>query len=189
MPLASTPMTSMVTKLPPPNGKPTKRSRRNKRSMTPATTRAPMHIFFSITQPRDAGMKESVRRWKANPWRITGHVWIAGCDIVTSPGRPAINAAEECDARTPTTTHAAQHRHNRHGRRACLGTRRRFCYRTLVHCPRDPMMPAAPLSQVAVRLRPQDNVAVAARSLPAGTELTIDDRHVALERRVGMGHK
>ena len=50
-------------------------------------------------------------------------------------------------------------------------------------------MPSVPLSQVAVRLRPQDNVAVAARHLTAGAELTIDGHHVALDRRVGMGHK
>ena len=35
-------------------------------------------------------------------------------------------------------------------------------------------MPAVPLSQVAVHLRPEDNVAVAARTLPAGLEFQLD---------------
>jgi altronate hydrolase len=35
-------------------------------------------------------------------------------------------------------------------------------------------MPAVPLSQVAVHLRPEDNVAVAARPIPPGAELRHD---------------
>jgi altronate hydrolase len=46
-----------------------------------------------------------------------------------------------------------------------------------------------PLSQVAVRLSPDDNVAVAARHLAAGTEITVNGTTIALDRRVGMGHK
>jgi altronate hydrolase len=50
-------------------------------------------------------------------------------------------------------------------------------------------MPALPLSQVAVRLRPEDNVAVAARHLPAGAEVEINGSTQKLPRRVGLGHK
>lgn len=50
-------------------------------------------------------------------------------------------------------------------------------------------MPAVPLSQVAVQLRPEDNVAVAARSLPAGAELRYNGHILTLDRRIGMGHK
>ena len=50
-------------------------------------------------------------------------------------------------------------------------------------------MPAVPISQVTVQLRPQDNIAVAARNLPPGAELQIDDRTVVLEKRIGLGHK
>jgi altronate hydrolase len=50
-------------------------------------------------------------------------------------------------------------------------------------------MPAVPLSQVAVRLRPQDNVVVAARPLTPGLEIDVDGRCVVVGRRVGLGHK
>src|SRR5262249_2554741 len=50
-------------------------------------------------------------------------------------------------------------------------------------------MPTVALSQVAVHLRPEDNVAVAARHLAPGTELRIDGHAVTLPTRVGMGHK
>ncbi len=50
-------------------------------------------------------------------------------------------------------------------------------------------MPAVPISQVAVHLRPQDNIAVAARNLPPGAELQIDGRTVVLAARIGLGHK
>jgi altronate hydrolase len=50
-------------------------------------------------------------------------------------------------------------------------------------------MPAVPLSQVAVQLRPEDNVAVAARDLDAGLEVEHDGHTLALDRRVGLGHK
>jgi altronate hydrolase len=50
-------------------------------------------------------------------------------------------------------------------------------------------MPAVPLSQVAVHLRPEDNVAVAARNLSAGAEVEIDGVTLTLSRRVGLGHK
>jgi len=50
-------------------------------------------------------------------------------------------------------------------------------------------MPAVPLSQVAVQLRPEDNVAVAARPLAAGLELQVDGRTFAVDRRIGLGHK
>src|SRR5713226_2232760 len=50
-------------------------------------------------------------------------------------------------------------------------------------------MPAVPLRQVAVHLRPQDNVAVAAKHLPQGSEIEWDGATLVLDRRVGMGHK
>ena len=39
-------------------------------------------------------------------------------------------------------------------------------------------MPAVPLSQVAVQLRPEDNVAVAARPLGPGTDVRVNGRAV-----------
>src|SRR5579885_442860 len=48
-------------------------------------------------------------------------------------------------------------------------------------------MPAAP--PLAVHLRPEDNVAVAARTLPAGTEVRVNGTAVTLTDRVGAGHK
>ena len=50
-------------------------------------------------------------------------------------------------------------------------------------------MPAVPLSQIAVHLRPQDNVAVAARPVPPGAELEYNSRTLTVDRRIGMGHK
>jgi altronate hydrolase len=50
-------------------------------------------------------------------------------------------------------------------------------------------MPAVPLSQLAVHLRPEDNVAVAARPLPAGLEVRHDGHSFTLDGRVGLGHK
>jgi altronate hydrolase len=50
-------------------------------------------------------------------------------------------------------------------------------------------MPAVPLSQVAVQLRPEDNIAVASRNLAAGTALRMTDREIQLSGRIGMGHK
>jgi altronate hydrolase len=50
-------------------------------------------------------------------------------------------------------------------------------------------MSDVPLSQVAVHLRPEDNVAVAARDLPAGLTVEYQGRRITLERRVGLGHK
>jgi altronate hydrolase len=50
-------------------------------------------------------------------------------------------------------------------------------------------MPAAPLSQFAVHLRPEDNIAVAARNLPAGAELQFNGSTLTLSKRVGLGHK
>jgi altronate hydrolase len=50
-------------------------------------------------------------------------------------------------------------------------------------------MPAVPLSAVAVHLRPEDNVAVAARSLPPGTEVDFDGATLTVSGRVTLGHK
>lgn len=50
-------------------------------------------------------------------------------------------------------------------------------------------MPAVPLSQVAVHLRPEDNVAIAARHLIGGTELQWNGCTLPLTSRVGLGHK
>ncbi|HTU16835.1 MAG TPA: altronate dehydratase family protein [Gemmataceae bacterium] len=45
------------------------------------------------------------------------------------------------------------------------------------------------LSQVAVHLRPDDNVAVAARPLQAGTQLRLQRDTLTLPQRIGLGHK
>jgi altronate hydrolase len=50
-------------------------------------------------------------------------------------------------------------------------------------------MPAVPIEQVTVHLRPEDNIAVAARNLPPGAEVQIDGHTVTLEKRIGLGHK
>jgi altronate hydrolase len=50
-------------------------------------------------------------------------------------------------------------------------------------------MPVSALSQVAVHLRPEDNVAVAARSLPAGAQFQHNGDTLTLSQRIGLGHK
>ncbi|HEV3257404.1 MAG TPA: altronate dehydratase family protein [Gemmataceae bacterium] len=50
-------------------------------------------------------------------------------------------------------------------------------------------MPAVPLSQVAVHLHANDNLAVAARNLPAGLEIQHGGTTLSLVGRVGLGHK
>ena len=50
-------------------------------------------------------------------------------------------------------------------------------------------MPAEPLTRVAVHLRPEDNIAVAARNLSAGQQLEHQGRTLTLTGRVGLGHK
>jgi altronate hydrolase len=50
-------------------------------------------------------------------------------------------------------------------------------------------MPVSALSQVAVHLRPEDNVAVAARSLPTGAQFQHNGDTLTLSQRIGMGHK
>ena len=50
-------------------------------------------------------------------------------------------------------------------------------------------MPVTPLSQAAVHLRPEDNVAVAARHLLPGQEFDFDGGVLRPERRIGLGHK
>jgi altronate hydrolase len=50
-------------------------------------------------------------------------------------------------------------------------------------------MAAVPLSQVAVHLRPNDNIAVAARPLSAGMELQNNGHTLSLPGRIGLGHK
>ena len=50
-------------------------------------------------------------------------------------------------------------------------------------------MPPIPLFQVAVHLRPEDNVAIAARPLQPGQEFQFDGAVFAVSRRVGLGHK
>jgi altronate hydrolase len=50
-------------------------------------------------------------------------------------------------------------------------------------------MSAVPLTQVAVHLRPQDNVAVAARNLSSGTEVQNNDHTLSIATRIGLGHK
>ena len=50
-------------------------------------------------------------------------------------------------------------------------------------------MPSVPLSTVAIRLRPIDNVAIASKPLPQGTVLDLDGREITLPGPVKMGHK
>ena len=50
-------------------------------------------------------------------------------------------------------------------------------------------MSAVPLAQVAVHLRPEDNIAVAARNLQPGLEVQVNGSPVRLADRVGLGHK
>ncbi len=50
-------------------------------------------------------------------------------------------------------------------------------------------MTAVALAQVAVHLRPNDNVAVAARDLPPGLQIDIHGQALTVARRVGLGHK
>jgi altronate hydrolase len=50
-------------------------------------------------------------------------------------------------------------------------------------------MPAVPLTQVAVHLRPEDNIAIAARNLQPNTEIQANGAVLRLTQRVGMGHK
>src|SRR5713101_6097613 len=50
-------------------------------------------------------------------------------------------------------------------------------------------MPAVPRSQIAVQLRPNDNVAVAARNLPEGIDIELNGSTLHLNQRVGLGHK
>ena len=50
-------------------------------------------------------------------------------------------------------------------------------------------MPAVPLSQVAVHLRPEDNVAVAARPLHPVRNTSSTATRLHAQRRIGLGHK
>lgn len=50
-------------------------------------------------------------------------------------------------------------------------------------------MSALPLSQVAVQLRPDDNVAITTRHLLPGERVAIGTVTITLDRRIGMGHK
>jgi altronate hydrolase len=50
-------------------------------------------------------------------------------------------------------------------------------------------MPAIALAQVCVHLRPEDNVAIATRTLPEGTEINHSGSAFAASTRISMGHK
>jgi altronate hydrolase len=50
-------------------------------------------------------------------------------------------------------------------------------------------MSVLPLSQVAIQLRPEDNVAVVARNLSPGAQLEHNGSVLALTKRIGLGHK
>src|SRR5712691_9366138 len=67
----------------------------------------------------------------------------------------------------------------------------RYCGRTHpVNPPSgDEVMAIVPLSEVAVHLRPEDNIAVAARNLPPGLEVRSNGGTFALGKRIGLGHK
>jgi altronate hydrolase len=51
------------------------------------------------------------------------------------------------------------------------------------------VMPAVPLSHFAVHLRPEDNIAVAARNLQPGLEIQANGSGLTLQGRIGLGHK
>jgi altronate hydrolase len=51
------------------------------------------------------------------------------------------------------------------------------------------MPPATPLARIAVHLRPEDNIAVAARHLLPGLEVQYNGSTLVLPNRVGLGHK
>src|SRR5712692_7515248 len=50
-------------------------------------------------------------------------------------------------------------------------------------------MPVTPLSQAAVHLRPEDNIAVASRHLQPGVQLQYHGSTLTLAQRIGLGHK
>src|SRR5437763_1628945 len=50
-------------------------------------------------------------------------------------------------------------------------------------------MPAVPLSQYAIQLRPEDNVAVVARNLCAGSDLNYNGSILNVREPIRMGHK
>jgi altronate hydrolase len=50
-------------------------------------------------------------------------------------------------------------------------------------------MPPVPLSEVAIHLRPTDNVAVAGRVLAPGLEVQFDGCSLTVAQRIGFGHK
>jgi altronate hydrolase len=50
-------------------------------------------------------------------------------------------------------------------------------------------MAAESLSQVAIQLRPEDNVAVTKRKLPAGSEFSHNGSILTLSKPIGLGHK
>ncbi|VTS05191.1 UxaA family hydrolase [Tuwongella immobilis] len=50
-------------------------------------------------------------------------------------------------------------------------------------------MPTIPLSQVAIHLRPNDNVAIANKVIPPGSELDVHGQAIMVPARIGMGHK
>jgi altronate hydrolase len=50
-------------------------------------------------------------------------------------------------------------------------------------------MPIVTLAEVAIRLRPEDNVAVAARDLPSGLEIELAGERLTLADRIRLGHK
>src|SRR5580692_6384063 len=50
-------------------------------------------------------------------------------------------------------------------------------------------MSGAPLSEMAIYLHPEDNVAVASRHLPEGLELEHCGHTLILNRRIPLGHK
>lgn len=50
-------------------------------------------------------------------------------------------------------------------------------------------MPAVALKSVAIHLRPNDNIAVAARPIPGDTEVQFDGRSITLPGPVRLGHK
>src|SRR5437867_7273459 len=73
-------------------------------------------------------------------------------------------------------------------RRRCILIKSTICARH-PRISQETHMPAVSPGQVAVHLRPEDNVAVAAENLRPGSEVQVGGTRLKLEARVGLGHK
>src|SRR5262249_49004041 len=75
------------------------------------------------------------------------------------------------------------------GRKIAIPSLLRYRDRKIPIFPRSPTMPAVPLAQLAVHLRPEDNIAVVARNLEPGLEIQHNGARLTPGKRSGLGHK